>query len=64
MILLIIYLLGIVASLTLMYRSLEKGDRVTVGDIMLALIYSISSWAGFIIVIGMFFSNYVVFTKK
>lgn len=64
MILLIIYLLGIVASLTLMYRSLEKGDRVTVGDIILALIYSLSSWVGFIIVIGMFFSNYVVFTKK
>lgn len=64
MILLIIYLLGIIASLTLMYRSLEKGDRVTVGDIILALIYSLSSWVGFIIVIGMFFSNYVVFTKK
>lgn len=64
MILLIIYLLGIVASLTLMYRSLEKGDRVTVGDIILAFIYSLSSWVGFIIVIGMFFSNYVVFTKK
>ena len=64
MILLIIYLLGIVASLILMYRSLEKGDRVTVGDIILALIYSLSSWVGFIIVIGMFFSNYVVFTKK
>ena len=64
MILLIIYLLGIVASLILMYRSLEKGDRVTVGDIMLALIYSLSSWVGFIIVVGMLFSNYVVFTKK
>ena len=64
MILLIIYLLGIVASLTLMYRSLEKGDRVTVGDIILALIYSLSSWVGFIIVIGMFFSNHIVFTKK
>ena len=64
MILLIIYLLGIVASLTLMYRSLEKGDRVTVGDIMLALIYSLSSWVGFIIVVGMLFSNHVVFTKK
>lgn len=64
MILLIIYLLGIVASLILMYRSLGKGDRVTVGDIILALIYSLSSWVGFIILICMLFSNYVVFTKK
>lgn len=64
MILLIIYLLGIVASLILMYCSLGKGDRVTVGDIILALIYSLSSWVGFIILICMLFSNYVVFTKK
>lgn len=64
MILLIVYLLGVVAILVLTYCSLEKGYRVTIGDIIKVLICSISSWIGFIVVFFMLFSDYVVFTKK
>ena len=61
---LVIYLLGVVATVLLMYCSLEHGWKITVGDIVCTLMISIFSWLSFVIVLFMCFSDHVVFTKK
>jgi hypothetical protein len=60
----IIYLLGVVATVLLMYSSLEHGGEITVGDIVCTLMISIFSWLAFVIFLIMCFSDHVVFTKK
>ena len=59
-----IYLLGVVATILLLYYSLEHGLEITVGDIVFALIISMFSWLTFVICFVIFFADYVVFTKK
>lgn len=60
----IIYILGFIATVLLLYSSLEHGAKITIGDIMFALIISGFSWLAFVIILGVLFVNYVVFTKK
>lgn len=60
----IIYLLGVFATMLLLYYSLEHGEKITIGDIAFALVISVCSWLAFIIAFIIFFANYVVFTKK
>ena len=59
-----IYLLGVVATILLLYYSLEHGLEITVGDIVFALIISMFSWLTFVICFVILFADYVVFTKK
>ena len=61
---LIIYLLGIVATILLIYCSLEHGSKITIGDIMSALVISGFSWLAFVTGLIIFFADYVVFIKK
>lgn len=60
----IIYLFGVVATVLLLYCSLEHGYKITIGDIGFTLIISVFSWVAFVFALGMFFADYVVFTKK
>ena len=60
----IIYLLGVVATVLLLYYGLEHGEEITIGDIAFALVISVCSWLAFIIAFIIFFADYVVFTKK
>ena len=64
MILLIIYLVGVIATAVLLFCSLEKGYKVTLGDLIAGCLICLLSWIGFISVIMICFSDYVVFTKK
>lgn len=61
---LIIYILGIIASLWLGYYSLESGEEVSIGDLMVAIITSLCSWITFIILISVAYGDEVVFIKK
>lgn len=61
---LIIYLLGVVATMLFLYCSLEHGLRVTIGDIVIALVISGFSWLAFVTGLIIFFADYVVFIKK
>lgn len=61
---LIIYLLGVVATVLLIYSSLEHGYKITVGNIAYTLMISIFSWLAFVLVLFICFSDYIVFTKK
>ena len=45
----IIYLLGVFATVLLLYCSLEHGEEITIGDIAFALVISVCSWLAFII---------------
>lgn len=52
----IIYLLGVVATGLLLYFSLEHETKITIGDIVVALIISVFSWFAFFIGLIIFFS--------
>ena len=61
---LVIYLLGFIATAVSLFCSLEKGYRVTLGDLIAGVLICLLSWMGFIGVMMIWFSDYVVFTKK
>ena len=60
----IIYILGVVATMLLLYCSLEHGLKITIGDIAFALGISVFSWLTFVISLITIFADRVVFTKK
>jgi hypothetical protein len=60
----IIYLLGVIATVLLLYYSLEHGSKITIGDIVFVLVISMFSWLAFVICLVIFFADYVVFIKK
>ena len=61
---LIIYLLGVIATGVLLYCSLEKGYEVTVENLITAFLLCVLSWLAFPFILGYMFSDYVVFRKK
>lgn len=63
-ILLVVYLLGVVATIVGMYCDLEKGERVTVNQMLFNLLISSFSWIGFIFFCVVAYGNRVIFTKK
>ena len=62
--LIIIYLIGVVATAVLLYISLEEGYKVTIMDLMIGILCCATSWVGIFISVVVIFSNFVVFTKK
>ena len=60
----IIYILGAIATILLLYRSLEHGTKITVAEIAFALLISTFSWLAFFTVLVTLFSDHVVFIKK
>lgn len=61
---LIIYLMGIIATLWTYYYSLESGEEVSLYEVVFALISSLFSWITFIILILVIYGDEVVFKKK
>lgn len=62
--LIIIYILGFVATMLTIYHKLEKGSVITVSDIFTYTLISLFSWIGFIITFLVFYGNKKVFIKK
>ena len=64
MIALIIYLSGVIATVVLFYRTLEKGCKVTVFELFFGFLLSLCSWVAFISMLFMIYGDKEVFTKK
>lgn len=60
----IIYILGVIAALLLMYYKLDKGYIIKAIDLYLATTLSIFSWAAFLIVALFVYGEKEVFEKK
>jgi hypothetical protein len=60
----IIYVLGVMAALLLMYYKLDKGFIVKIIDLCLAILLSLFSWAAVIIVALLVYGDKKVFEKK
>ena len=61
---LIIYILGIIATLWAYYYNLKSGEEVSLYEIVFALTSSLFSWITFIILILVIYGDGVVFKKK
>lgn len=60
----IIYILGVIAALLLMYYKLDKGYIIKVIDLCVAITLSIFSWAAFLVVALFVYGEKEVFEKK
>lgn len=62
---LIIYILGIIATLLTYYYNLESGDEVSLSELLAIIIASLlSSWFAFVILLILIYGNKTVFKKK
>lgn len=61
---LIVYILGVIATLWASYYSLESGKEVSLFDLVFTVILSLFSWAAFIVVILFMYGSKTVFKKK
>ncbi len=61
---LIIYILGIIATLWIFYHSLGSGEKVTLCDLLIIIMTSILSWIAFIVGIIMVYGDKTIFKKK
>ena len=64
MLILLIYILGIIATLWIFYRSLGSGEKVTLCDLLSVIMLSILSWIAFIALIIVEYGDKTVFKKK
>jgi len=64
MIFLIIYLIGCIATAVQLYCTLDKGDKVNVGELIVTIIISACSWISFLLFLVIMYCDKVVFTKK
>lgn len=60
----IIYILGVIVTLYFLYHTLEKGEVVTVEQLLWAIITSSFSWLGFFVVLVVVYNDREVFKKK
>jgi uncharacterized membrane protein YqhA len=61
---LIIYILGIIATLWTYYHNLDSGYEVSLSELLFTIIGSLFSWVAFIILIIAIYENETVFKKK
>ena len=61
---LIIYILGIIATLWAYYYSLESGAEISVTELSVCIATSLFSWITFIVLILAIYGDKIVFTKK
>ena len=61
---LIIYILGIIATLWAYYYNLKSGEEVDLLELSFSIASSLFSWVTFIILILVIYGDKVVFTKK
>ena len=60
----IVYILGYIASLWIMYTMIPKGSEVALRHILEMLLVSIFSWVAAIFLLIQKYYNKVIFTKK
>ncbi len=63
-VLLIVYILGIIATLWAYYYSLESGEEIDLLELSFSIASSLFSWVTFIILILVVYGDKIVFTKK
>ena len=61
---LFIYLSGVIVTVVLFYRTLEKGCKVTVFELFFSLLLSLCSWVAFVSMLFIIYGDKEVFTKK
>lgn len=64
MLILLIYILGIIATLWIWYYNLDNGTKITLFDLSFVILISIFSWIAFIVIIIMEYGDKTVFKKK
>lgn len=64
LIVLSIYILGIISTLWIAYRTIDSGREITIADLGWAIILSLFSWVAFILILLIEYKDYVVFKKK
>lgn len=61
---LIIYVLGIIATLWTYYYKLKSGHEISLSELLLIIIGSLFSWSAFVALIVLEFGDKTVFIKK
>lgn len=61
---LIIYILGIIATLLTYYYNLDNGYEISLSELLVVIIGSLFSWFAFMILIIVIYGNDTVFKKK
>ena len=61
---LIIYILGIIATLWTCYHSLKSGTEISLSELLVIIIGSLFSWFAFVILIISLYGHKTVFKKK
>lgn len=61
---LIVYIIGIIATLWAYYYSLKSGEEVELFQLTFFIFSSLFSWITFVIVIIAIYGDEIVFTKK
>lgn len=61
---LIIYILGIIATLWNYYHSLKSGTEISLSELLVIIIVSLFSWFSFVISIIILYGDKTVFKKK
>lgn len=64
LIFLLIYILGIIATLWTWYHVLDSGTKITLSDLTIAILMCVFSWIAFIGVIIIVYGNTTIFEKK
>ena len=64
MLILLIYILGIIATLYFIYHTIDSGTEVTLTELSVIISVSSFSWFAFIIAILIIYGEKTVFKKK
>lgn len=64
MFILLIYILGMIASLWLWYHNFDSGSEITLSDLLFGILLSVFSWAAVFILIMIIYGDKTVFKKK
>jgi len=64
LIFLLIYVLGIIATLCTWYHNLDRGSEITLSDLSIDILMSVFSWVSFFILIMIIYGDKTVFKKK
>lgn len=59
-----IYISGIIASLYLLYHSMEKGDELSLSEVTFCITGSLFSWLAFLVIMLAKYGDEIVFKKK
>lgn len=64
MFILLIYILGIIATIWIAYHNLDRGEEITLSELTFFILMCVFSWVSFIIVIIIEYGDTTVFKKK